>query len=101
MIYLSKFYVETGVHPISTSLLKSIISGLIGIIMLKFLTFLFVDTIAIAHLIALAFIFVGMYLLLFLVSGGLETEDKDVILAIEKRLGLNLVLVKRLIEKFN
>ena len=45
-------------------------------------------------------LFLGVYFFLVLLSKSLDKEDVELLLAIEKKLGVNLRVIKRILRKF-
>ncbi|WP_297065442.1 flippase [Thermococcus sp.] len=94
-----KLYSETGIHPFSRAYTKSLVLGAGWIAFLKVLVVeLRMDNIW--NMIVLMGISVGIYPLLLLMFKVIEKEDIELMIAVEKKFGLNLSWVRKIAGKF-
>ncbi|RLF83583.1 flippase [Thermococci archaeon] len=92
-----RLYQKTKIHPFSRNYLKSLVIsfvflGLMGSVNLRVLNIWYVVLILV--------IFLGAYFFLVLLSRSVDKEDIELLLAIEKRLGINLRTIKKILKKF-
>ncbi|WP_131007443.1 flippase [Methanofervidicoccus abyssi] len=90
-------YKNSKIHPFSWNYVKSLVISFILLGILKSLN-LNVDNIWYAVLVSI--VFVGVYFLLLLFSKSIDNEDIDLLLTVEKNLGVDLTLLKRILKKF-
>ncbi|NJE03845.1 flippase [Thermococcus sp. MV11] len=90
-------YQRTGIHPFGWSYVKPLVIGffLLGLVMVSPLQ---VSNIWWAILVLAAFF--GVYIPLVLLSGSVDKEDVELILAIEKKLGVDLGIIKKVLKRF-
>ena len=92
-----KLYQRTKIHPFSWNYVKPLVISflLLGIIQLMNLK---VSNIWEAGIILVAFLV--LYFGLVLLSKSIDIEDIDLLVAIEKKLGIDLRLIKRILRRF-
>ncbi|ASJ15375.1 flippase [Thermococcus radiotolerans] len=92
-----RLYQKTGIHPLGQSYLKSLV---IGFVLLGLVLGLHLRVSSIWCAIPILVVFTGVYLLLVLLSGSIDMEDVELLLVIEKRLGVELKVVKKILGRF-
>ncbi|WP_297092690.1 flippase [Thermococcus sp.] len=90
-------YRKTGIHPFSRSYLKPL--G-ISLILLGTLRAMPLKVTSIWYAVPILAVFLTVYFLLVLLSGSVEKEDVELFLAIEKKLGVDLKWVKKVLGRF-
>jgi len=94
-----KLYSETGIHPFSRAYTKSLILGAGLIALLKVLVVkLKMDNVW--GMVIFLGISAGLYAILLLRFRVIEKEDIDLMLAVERKFGLNLKWAKRIAGRF-
>ena len=89
-----------GGHPFHRDMLKAVVAGLISVAVIYFATrFLFSD-LTIVILAPMLVIFIAFYSLLLLVMKGVGKEDIMILRAIEKKTGLRIAFVRKLMKRF-
>jgi len=93
-----KLYSETGIHPFSRAYTKSLILGAGLIAFLKVLVVMLkMDNVW--GMVVLLGISAGLYAILLLVFRVIEKEDLNLILAVERKFGVNLKLIRLILER--
>ncbi|XRO75838.1 flippase [Methanocaldococcus sp. 28A] len=92
-----RLYQKAKVHPFSRNYIKVVVislimSGFVWILHFKMLNILYASLVLIAFLI--------VYLLLLLLSKSIDKEDIDLLLAIERKIGINLSILKKVLQRF-
>ncbi|WP_367883079.1 MATE family efflux transporter [Thermococcus peptonophilus] len=91
-------YKMTGIHPFSWNYVKPL--G-ISFLLLGVLKWLNLDVEDIWHAIPVLVVFLAVYALLVLLSRSIDREDVELLLTVEKRLGINLGgRIKKILRKF-
>ncbi|WP_258083272.1 flippase [Thermococcus thermotolerans] len=90
-------YRKTGIHPFSQNYLKPL--G-IGLILLGTLKVIPLKVSSIWYAVPVLAVFLAVYFLLVLLSGSVDREDVELFLAIEKKLGIDLKWVKKVLGRF-
>ncbi|KUH34407.1 polysaccharide biosynthesis protein [Thermococcus celericrescens] len=90
-------YKMTGIHPFSPNYVKPL--G-ISFLLLGVLKWMSLDVGDIWHAIPVLVIFLAVYALLVLLSRSIDKEDVELLLAVEKRLGVDLGGVKKILGRF-
>jgi O-antigen/teichoic acid export membrane protein len=94
-----KFYSLSKAQPLSKNLLKTTFASLALILLFQFVLANFVDVVW--WMLPLLFIlYYGMYALAILLTKSFDQEDIAMLLAIEKRTGINATSVKRILRRF-
>ncbi|NJD98748.1 flippase [Thermococcus sp. LS1] len=93
----SWLYKKTGIHPFSGSYLKQLLVG-IGIIVILKLANVSVSSIWAA--LGVLLVFFVVYFALILVLRSVEKEDIELLAAVEKKLGINLKWLRKILERF-
>lgn len=95
----AKLYTHSKINPFSKNYLKSL-----GIsVFLISLVYVFISSFEVDYWVLpiLLFLFVSGYGLLLVITKSFDKEDIDMVIAIEKRIGIDLKLIKKLFRKFN
>ncbi|NJE62098.1 flippase [Thermococcus sp. 21S7] len=92
-----RLYQKTRIHPFGWSYLKSLV---IGFVLLGLVMGLHLRVSSIWYAVPILVVFTGMYLILVLLSRSIDMEDVELLLVIEKRVGVDLKVVKRILERF-
>lgn len=99
VLTLVEIYHYTRIQPFNLVFVKPAISATISILLI----YLLAKKVAISSILFLAllfFIFMILYFLLLLLSRSFEREDIMILTTLEKRLGLELKLLRRLFRRF-
>lgn len=93
-----KLYKFSKIHPFTMNYLKSIVI----LIILLFFTYIFASFFDVSFqlLPIISIVFLLVYILSLLLSKGFDKEDVDIILAIEKRLGLSRTPIANILKRF-
>jgi len=94
-----KLYFLSGIHPFTKKYLGPIITSGILISLIYFITKSFL-VVQMLHLIPLFLVFIIIYGLSLLLTKSFEEEDISMLLTIEKILGLDMSLIKRILKRF-
>ncbi|WP_148882924.1 flippase [Thermococcus aciditolerans] len=92
-----RLYRKIRIHPFGRSYVKSLI---IGFVLLGLVLGLHLRVSSIWYAVPILVVFVGAYLLLVLLSRSIDEEDVELLLVIEKKLGVDLKVVKKIVERF-
>jgi O-antigen/teichoic acid export membrane protein len=90
----------TGMHPFTTRIFRSLLAGIISISFIYLLIETFWEFVPIPAIIALFFLFMGIYVLLLLALGTLQKSDVEILRAIENRFGIRISWVRKILLKF-
>ena len=94
-----KLYQSSKMHPLTRNYLKSVIIS-IGIIFVIYIIAKNFLIVTFWTLIVLFILFLLIYALLLLLTKSIDNEDIMMLLAIEKRFGMNLTFLKKVLKKF-
>lgn len=94
-----KLYRLSKVHSIDKNIVKPIISSIVLISIIYFATRNFIQ-VSFWMLPVLLLVFVLVYLLMLLLTKSFDEEDISMIIVIERKLNINLKILKRIIKKF-
>lgn len=95
-----EFWKLTGINPFSLRIMRSLAAGIISISFVYLIGEIFWEFIPIYFFIVLLFLFMGLYFILLLVFGGFQKEDIEILKSIEKRTGIRIVWLRKIIKKF-
>ncbi|USH00417.1 flippase [Thermococcus argininiproducens] len=90
-------YVKSGIHPFGRNYVKPLV---ISFVLLGIIKSLHLRVPTIWYVIPVLMVFLMAYVFLILLSKSIDKEDIEMILAIEKRLGLDLRVVKKILKRF-
>lgn len=90
-------YQKTKIHPFSWSYVKPLV---ISFVLLGLIQSLHLKVPNIWYAIPVLAIFLGVYFFLVLLSRSVDKEDVELLMAIEKRLGVNLEVIKKILRRF-
>ncbi|MFA4662854.1 flippase [Pyrococcus kukulkanii] len=90
-------YKKTKIHPFSWNYVKPLI---ISFVVLGLIQSLHLRVSNIWYAIPVLMTFLGIYSFLVLVSKSVDKEDIELFLAAEKRLGIDLGIIKRILKRF-
>ncbi|KUJ98625.1 MAG: Polysaccharide biosynthesis related protein [Thermococcales archaeon 44_46] len=90
-------YKKTGIHPFSWNYVKPL---LISFALLGLIQSLHLKVPNIWYAIPVLVVFLGVYFFLVLLSKSVDKEDVELLLAIEKRIGVDLRIIKRILRRF-
>ncbi|WP_342764292.1 MULTISPECIES: flippase [unclassified Thermococcus] len=93
----SWLYKKTGVHPFSRSYLKQLFVGIGMIVILKLAN---VSASSIWAALGVLVIFFVVYFALILVLRSVEKEDIELLFAVEKKFGVSLGMLRKILERF-
>ena len=99
IIISMKLYQFSRIHPLTRNYLKSVIIS-IGIIFIIYIIAKNFLVVTFWMLILFFMLFLLVYALLLLLTKSFDNEDVMILLEIEKRFGMNLTLVKRILKRF-
>jgi len=92
-----RLYQETKIHPFSWNYVKLL---LISFVLLGLIQSFQLRVPNIWYAIPVLVVFLGVYFFLILLSRSVDEEDVELLLAIEKRLGVNLGVIKKVMKRF-
>jgi len=92
-----RLYQRTKIHPFSWNYVKPLI---ISFVLLGIVKSMHLKVHSIWYAILILIVFLVVYFLLVLLSKSVDKEDVELLLAIEKRLGINLEIIKKALRKF-
>jgi len=90
-------YKKTRIHPFTWNYMKSI---LISFVLLGILKSLHLKVLNIWYAVPILIVFSIVYAFLVLLSRSIDKEDVELFLTIEKKLGLDLGLIKKILRRF-
>ncbi len=90
-------YRNIKVHPFSWNYVKPLV---ISFVLLGGLNMLNLRITTIWYAVPILVVFLGVYFLLVLVSRSIDREDVELLLAIERKLGMNLSIIKKILKRF-
>ncbi|ADT85065.1 flippase [Thermococcus barophilus] len=93
----SRLYQKTKIHPFSWNYVKPLA---ISFILLGIIKGLNLKVPSIWYAVPILVAFLGVYTLLVLLSRSIDKEDVELLLAVEKRLGVDLGIIKRVLRRF-
>lgn len=94
-----KLYSVSGAQPLSKNLMRPTLASLAIIFLIYFISTSFL-TVTLWMLPLLFILYYGIYGLAVLLTRSFDKEDISMLLAIEERLGINLSLLKRTLQRF-
>ena len=100
VFWVVKFFLLSKAHPFSMNFLKPIIASIIPVFLIYTLSKNLFVNLPFWMLPVLFILFLGIYSLLILLTRSFDKEDIMMLLTIEKRLGLDLALIKRVLKRF-
>jgi len=92
-----RLYQKSKIHPFSWNYVKPLA---ISLVLLGLIQSLHLRISSIWYAIPVLIIFLGVYFFLVLLSRSLDKEDVELLLAVEKRLGVNLGVIKKILKRF-
>lgn len=92
-----RLYQKTGVQPFSRNYTKVVVSS---VAMFALVWILHLKVLNIWYAALVLIVFLVIYFLLVLLSKCVDREDVELLLAIEKRVGIDLGVVRRALERF-
>jgi O-antigen/teichoic acid export membrane protein len=99
LLYIGKLYSLARAQPLSKNLLKPVLASVVLVFLFQFIFRNFV-TVTWWMLPLLLILYYGIYGLAILLTKSFDKEDIAMLLAIEKRAGMNLSFVKRILRRF-
>ncbi|MEF8802290.1 MAG: oligosaccharide flippase family protein [Halolamina sp.] len=99
VLYSAQLYRITGIHPISSALLRPAIAGIVAMALIYGIVSLFLWH-GLAVLVGMGICFVVVYGVAVLAFGGIEDEEIMLLLSFEERFGIDLGPLKRLGQWF-
>ena len=98
-LYLGSYYSTQKIHPFSKQLIKPLPFFILLSIILYVITSEINLKLTIIHLILIFLFYIMILSLSVIIFGGFEKSDIDIIIKIEKKMGLNLGILKKLVKK--
>ncbi len=92
-----RLYQKTSIHPFSQSYLKPLIITFVSLAIIRSLP---LRVPSIWEALPILAVFLGVYFFLVLLSRSVDKEDVELLLAVEKKLGVNLGIIKKVLGKF-
>jgi len=92
-----KLYQKISIHPFSKNYIKSLI---ISLVLLGLIQNLQLKVLSVWYAVPILIVFLIIYLFLILLSRSVDKEDIELILTLEKRTGINLKVIKKVLKKF-
>lgn len=93
-----KLYNETGIYPFTKNYLKPMTIGFFLVILIDYISSIITVNLWIIPLIL--FIFLALYVILLFLTKSFDKEDIVLLLRIEKKAGLDLRFIKKILKKF-
>ncbi len=90
-------YQKTKIHPFSWNYSKPVV---ISFVLVGLIQYLHLKVPSIWYAIPVLIVFLAVYMFLVLLSRSIDKEDVELFLAIEKRLGVDLKVIKKILSKF-
>lgn len=90
-------YRKTKIHPFSWNYVKPLV---ISFVLLGLIQSLHLRVSNIWYVVPVLVIFLGVYFILVLLSRSIDREDVELLLAIEKRMGVDLGIIKKVLKRF-
>ncbi|NJD98891.1 flippase [Thermococcus sp. LS1] len=90
-------YQRTKIHPFSWNYVKPLV---ISFVLLGLIQSLHLRVPSIWYAIPVLAVFLGVYFFLVLLSRSVDKEDVELFLAIEKKLGVDLKIIKKILRRF-
>jgi len=90
-------YQKTKIHPFSWNYVKPLT---ISFVLLGLIRSFHLRVLNIGHAVLILAVLLEVYFGLVLLSKSIDKEDIDLVLAIEKKMGINLGLLKRMLKRF-
>lgn len=100
-LWLFFIYRKIRVHPFTFSYLKTTLAGLLSVLFVFFSLDLLFKSPSIFIYVLGFFIFLVLYALFSLLIGVIEPEDLMILRATERKVGLDLNFVKKIVRKFS
>jgi len=100
VFWVVKLFLLSKAHPFTMNFLKPIIASIIPIFIIYTLSMSLFVSLPFWMLPVLFILFVGMYSLLILLTRSFDNEDITMLLTMEKRLGVDLALIKKVLKRF-
>jgi O-antigen/teichoic acid export membrane protein len=94
-----KLYQFSGIHPLTRNYLKPVIIS-IGVIFISYIIAKSFLMVTFWMLIVLFILFLLVYALLLFLTKSFDNEDIMILLEIERRSGMNLTLIKKILKRF-
>lgn len=94
----SYLYRLSGIHPFTKNYLKPLIFSTVIILLIFIISFFLKLTLWLVFISLIAYIVA--YFLFLLLSRSFDKEDIDLLLAVERRAGLNLSVLKKILKRF-
>jgi O-antigen/teichoic acid export membrane protein len=99
-LILARLYLFTKLHPFTSNYLKTAIACIASVLIISVAVRNLVGTMPLWLLPILLVSFLGLYALSMVLTRSFDKEDIMMLLAIERRLGLDLSAVKRILKRF-
>jgi O-antigen/teichoic acid export membrane protein len=100
LLISAKLYLLTKIHPFTSNYLKPAIASIASVLIISVAVRNLVGTMPFWLLPILLVSFLGIYVLSMVLTRSFDKEDIMMLLAIERRLGLDLSAVKRILRRF-
>lgn len=100
LLLSARLYSLSKIHPFTRNYLKPVIASVVLILIIYALVTNLVSTIPLWLLPVLLVVFLGVYALSVLFTRSFDKEDIMMLLTIERRLGINLTAIKRILRRF-
>jgi O-antigen/teichoic acid export membrane protein len=104
IIYFSLYFIFshrfTGVLPLSSITLKSLLAGLVSIGIVHIFARTYLTAFPIHVMAGLFLAFIAIYGSLLLVIGGVNKEDIEIMKAMERKSGMRISFLRRIFKKF-
>jgi len=92
-----RLYQKTTIQPFNWNYLKSLT---ISFVLLELIHNLHLRVSNILYAVPILIVFLGVYFFLVLVSRSVDKEDVKLLLTVEKKLGVDLKVIKRILKRF-
>jgi O-antigen/teichoic acid export membrane protein len=98
LIAVSYYFVR--VMPLDKKVLKSLVSGVLSLIVVNYMSRMIFAEFPIHVMVVLFVLFVGLYLLMLLIMRGFGREDMEILKYLESKLGIRIGFLRRIIKRF-
>lgn len=94
-------YKLLGMHPFDRNVIRSIVSGIASVVIVYYISITFLVPAGIFQLLLLFVILLVLYTILLLVFGGLQREDLAMLDIAEKRMGIRIKWLRKIVRLFS
>ncbi len=92
-----RLYQKVGIHPFGRSYVKTLLAGISLLVLILVAD---VGTSDIVYAFVVLAVITGVFFVLVLFSRSIDREDVELLLAVEKKLGIDLEIIKKILRRF-